>query len=107
MKIGTGGLEFDDFDFSPISGFGAGSYLLFNGDTPLIGALGANIFGIIGGTFEGKVALADGGRDIVLEVNAVPEPGTAIAALLLTGLAFTGRARRAPSAAALRLQRRA
>ena len=92
LDIGIGGLAFDDFVFTALSGFGAGTYTLFDGDTSLVGSLDsdlAHLTGSIGG-YAGTLSLADGGRDIV--INVVPEPGTLT--LLLGATALLGWRRR-------------
>lgn len=94
LNIGTGSLEFDDFAFTTGGGFGAGVYTLFDTSNSIVGSLGANLTGTIGG-FNGTLSLANGGQDIVLTVSAIPEPGTV--ALLVAGLgliAFIRRHRR-------------
>ncbi len=88
--IGTGVLEFDDFAFSAGSGFGPGTYTLFDSTQDVFGTLGSSLSGTVGG-FSATIALADTNNDIVL--NVVPEPGSAT--LLLGGLAMlAGRRRR-------------
>ncbi len=90
LKIGTGVLEFDDFNFSTLGGFVANStYVLFQGDTAIDGTLGTNISGLIG-SFAGELQFADSNTDLVLVV--VPEPGTAVSLLGGLGL-MLGRRR--------------
>jgi autotransporter-associated beta strand protein len=80
LLIGTDVLEFDDFIFTDAGGAASGTYTLFDTANPIIGTLGANVSGGLGGGFFGTLAFADGGNDLVLIV--VPEPGTGIASLL-------------------------
>lgn len=89
LTIGSGALEFDDFDFTALGGFDAGTYVLFDTSTSISGTLGTNLTGTIGG-FTGTISLADGTNDIILTV--VPEPGTAL--LGAAGLLMLARRRR-------------
>ena len=87
--IGSGVLEFDDFTFTAASGFGPGTYTLFDSTQDVFGTLGVSLSGTIG-AFTATLALGDTDNDIVL--NVVPEPGSAT--LLLGGLALLARRRR-------------
>ena len=92
LDIGTGGLAFDDFVFTALSGFGAGTYTLFEGNYSIVGSFDSNaahLTGSIGG-YLGTLGFADSGRDVVLTVT--PEPGTL--ALLLSTTALLGFRRR-------------
>ncbi len=89
LNIGSGLLNFDDFAFTPLGGFAEGDYTLFDGDTAIVGLLGASLSGPIG-LFTGEIQLANGGTDLVLHV--IPEPSTA--ALLLGSLGLLARRRR-------------
>ncbi|MHA3775168.1 beta strand repeat-containing protein [Verrucomicrobiota bacterium sgz303538] len=85
LTIGTGVLDFGDFTFTKLAGFGAGEYTLFDGTSAIIGSLdtnAANLAGSLGGGYTGKLELRDGGNDLVLVI--VPEPGSA--GMLLAGL---------------------
>jgi hypothetical protein len=88
LTIGSG-LEFDDFSFSALGGFGPGTYVLFDTSQPISGTLGGTLNGTVGG-FGATLGLGDTGNDLVLTV--VPEPGTAV--LGLTGLLLMARRRR-------------
>lgn len=78
LDLGAGVTEFDDFSFAAGSGFGVGTYTLFETSNPILGNLSGNMIGMVGG-FVSTLELADGGTDLVLTV--VPEPG-ALASLI-------------------------
>lgn len=92
LTIGSGLLEWDDFSFTALSGFGEGTYTLFATTQTISGSLGTTLTGTING-MDATISLADGGTDIILTV--VPEP----AAVLMTGAGLfcllIGRRRRA------------
>jgi len=75
LNIGTGLLEFDDFNFSSLGSFNSpGTYVLFHTDgtnSTINGTLGASLSGQIGGV-NASIQFANGNNDIVLQV--VPEP---------------------------------
>lgn len=72
LNIGTSLLEFDDFAFTPGSGFAPGIYTLFDTSNAITGILGSNLSGMIGG-FNASISMV-GSQDLILTV--VPEPGT-------------------------------
>lgn len=75
LSIGSGVLNFNDFDFTTLSGFGAGTYTLVDTSTSIVGTLGTNLTGTVGG-LDAALSLANGGQDIILTVSAIPEPST-------------------------------
>lgn len=77
LTIGSGQLGFEDFNFSTLSGFAAGTYTLFDTTTAISGSLGSNLSGAIGG-FNGTISLANSNTDLILTVAAVPEPSATI-----------------------------
>ncbi len=88
LHVGT--LEFSDFTFSTLAGFGAGTYTLIDAFA-VDGVLGANTDGMIGGLC-GTLAITGG--DVVLNVSAVPEPTTMLLVIASCGFAFAARRRR-------------
>ena len=78
LTIGT--LNFEDFQFTALSGFGAGEYILMSGWNSLSGSLGTTT-GLISGLDS---TLSIDGNSLLLTV--VPEPGTAL--LLSLGMTF-------------------
>ncbi len=70
LNLGT--LDFADFTFNALSGFGAGTYTLFDASSPISGALG-NASGAIG-DFTGTLSFDNINNDVLLTV--VPEPTT-------------------------------
>jgi autotransporter-associated beta strand protein len=89
LNIGSGVLDFSDFNFAMLSAVVPDTdYVLFDGDTPIIGTLSANISGDIGG-YTSTLQIGDNGNDLILHI---PEPGSA--ALLLGGLAMLAGRRR-------------
>ncbi len=96
LKIGSGLLNFDDFDFSFIAGLPSGmqsEFTLFDTGSPIVGTLGGSLSGQINGT-DAFISFGDGGNDIVLTVVPVPEPGTAFVGIALLGAAMGRRRRR-------------
>ena len=73
------GQQFSDFDFTPLSGFGVGTYTLIEA-----GSISGKLGNDTAGTIENLPAyLSVSGNDLVL--NVVPEPGTAML-LAVSGL---------------------
>ncbi len=91
LNIGT--LDFSDFDFTTLSGFGVGQYTLFETPNTIIGGIGTASGSI--GSFTGTLGFADTNTDLVLDVsvNVIPEP-SAIALLGLGSLLLWFRRRR-------------
>jgi hypothetical protein len=85
LKIGSGVLNFDDFTFTPVNGFGLGTYTLFDTAQTIVGSLGtgASLWGRVGGN-PAVLTLSGDGTDLLL--NVVPEPST----LALLGFGFAG-----------------
>lgn len=75
LSIGASALNFNDFSFTALGGFGAGTYTLVDTSTSIVGTLGASLTGTIG-SYTGVLSLANAGQDIVLTVTAIPEPST-------------------------------
>jgi len=84
LNIGSGLLNFADFQFTALSGFDNGVYTLFNTSSAITGSLGVALSGSIGGG-TGLISLS-GGQDLILTVSGVPEPTTGLLAVM--GLAF-------------------
>lgn len=80
LNIGSGLLEFDDFVFTNIAGFGPGTYTLFDTGNTIVGTLGSTLTGSVGG-YSATIQFANSNQDLVL--NVVPEPSTAL--LVLAG----------------------
>jgi len=85
LTIGTGVLDLNDFSFTTLSGFGAGTYTLLDA-TSVVGTLGSSLNGTIGGL---DAVLSISGNDLVLTVSAIPEPASFA---MLTGGALLGLA---------------
>lgn len=88
LVIGSGVLEFDDFDFTLLGGFAPGVYVLFDTNSAISGSLGGSLSGILGGYLS---TLSIDGNDVILTVT-VPEPSTYV--LLGAGLAALAFLRR-------------
>lgn len=89
LAIGSGALEWDDFQFTSGSLMN-GTITLIDSNTPISGTLGTTISGVLGGGFEGIIGFADGDTNLILTV--VPEPTTV--GLSLLALAGLNRRRR-------------
>lgn len=92
LNLGSGVLNFNDFAFTTLSGFGEGVYTLIDTSTTIVGTLGSNLTGTVGGL---DATLSLSGNDVILTVSSVPEP-SAFAALLgaaALGAATLGRRR--------------
>lgn len=90
LTIGSGLLEWNDFSFTALSGFGVGTYTLFSDAQAISGTLGLNVTGTIGG-LSSNIAIS--GNDLIL--NVVPEPATygLMVAGLIALLVFRRRGR--------------
>lgn len=82
LAIGSGLLEFSDFAFTPLAGFGQGTYTLFSA-AAITGSLGSETTGSINGLAS---SLQVSGNEIQLVV--VPEP--AASALIALGIGLAG-----------------
>lgn len=92
LSIGSGVLNLDDFSFTTLGGYGVGTYTLLSTSTSIVGTLGSNLTGTVGG-LNGELSIS--GNDLVLTVSAIPEPATyaALAGLGVLGLAVLRRRR--------------
>jgi hypothetical protein len=86
LEIGNGLINFDDFEFTAGSGFGAGTYTLFDSGS-ISGSLGGNLTGQIAG-LDATLLLSGN----TMQLSVVPEPSTV--ALAVVGLASLALARR-------------
>lgn len=87
LTIGDGTLDLADFSFTALAGFGEGTYTLFSAQATIVGTLGANLTGTLGG-YAITLALANDNRDIMLISSAIPEPS--VYALLCGALTLAG-----------------
>jgi autotransporter-associated beta strand protein len=79
------GQQFSDFNFTALSGFGAGIYTLIDAAV-ISGSLGDNLSGAIGAY---TASLSISGNDLVL--NVVPEPGTWLVLAMAFLAIFVGK----------------
>lgn len=85
LNVGSN-LSAADFTFNQVTGFGTGTYTLFDSNTAITGTVDSSSFTL--GGFSAQLLLADSGTNVVLSV--VPEPSAA----LLGGLGALGLLRR-------------
>lgn len=74
LDVGAGLINFSNFNFTPLAGFGPGTYVLFDGGftTTFAGTLGSSLNGTIDGL---DATLGQSGSNVLLTVAAaVPEP---------------------------------
>lgn len=91
LSIGSGVLDFNDFSFTALSGFGAGVYTLIDTSTSIVGTLGSNLTGTVAGL---DAVLSLSGNDVILTVTAIPEPSTFAALLGTSALGAAALSRR-------------
>lgn len=75
LSIGSGVLEFNDFNFTTLGSFGVGTYTLLDTTQSIVGTLGSSLTGTIGG-LSAVLSLANSNQDLILTVSAIPEPAT-------------------------------
>lgn len=93
LTLGAGALNFADFSFGTLGGFGGGVYTLIDTNTSIVGTLGSNLTGTIGG-LASEISIS--GNDLILTVtSSIPEPSTYALAggVLALGAAFSRRRR--------------
>lgn len=83
LNIGAGGLEFDDFAFTALGGFGPGTYTLFDTSNLVAGSLGTSVTGTIAGN-GATLFISGDGQDV--QLNVVPEPSALLS--LVGGVAM-------------------
>lgn len=89
LALGEGVINFDAFTFTPVEGFGLGTYDLFAASS-LTGSLGASHNGQIGG-FDAMLLVSGGS----LQLQVVPEPSAFLLAIVGMGAALLVWRRRA------------
>ncbi len=92
LDIGSGVLEFDDFDFTVFNGVTTGTYVLFDTSETIAGSFGLTTSGSINAFVSGSISFANSNQDIVLTVAVAPEP-TSAAVLVLASSALMARRR--------------
>jgi len=95
LTIGSGVLDLSDFSFVALGGYGEGTYTLFDTSTSIVGTLGTNLTGTVGG-MAATLSLANSNQDIILTVTAIPEPSlyaSIFGALSLLGVIVVRRRR--------------
>lgn len=93
LTIGT--LDLADFDFTALTGFGTGTYTLFDTSQTVVGSFGTNLTGTLDG-YDITLAFANANQDIVLIVSAIPEPSAyavILGSLILAGVVARRRRR--------------
>ena len=73
LNIGSGVLNFDDFNFNALAGLQAGTYTLFQTPNPINGTLGPNLTGVLGG-YNATLAMNGNNLQLTLTVPAHPLP---------------------------------
>lgn len=91
LNIGSGLLEWDDFQFTPGTITNGSVITLIDSTNTITGTLGSSVSGSLPGGLTGILQLDDANTNLVLRV--VPEPGSAILATL-SALAIASRRRR-------------
>jgi autotransporter-associated beta strand protein len=86
LNVGT--LDFADFSFNTVSGFGGGSYVLFDASSSITGTIGT-ASGTIGG-LAATLSIDSVNNNVLLTV--VPEPNSVV--LMASGVCLLGFARR-------------
>lgn len=91
LSIGSGLLNFNDFNFTALEGFDNGVYTLLDTSTSIAGTLGSSLSGVIAGR---SAVLSTDGQDIFLTVTAIPEPSTYAVLFGVMALGSAGLRRR-------------
>lgn len=90
LNVGT--LDAADFTFTTVSGFGVGTYVLFDASSTIAGSIGTATVNF-GGGLTGTLSIDSINNDVLLTV--VPEPSVAaLAALGVVGVCVRRRTRR-------------
>lgn len=91
LSIGSGALNFNDFSFNLLAGFGEGVYTLLDTSSSISGTLGSSLSGTIGGM---DAVLSSNGQDIFLTVTTASIPESSSTAAIFGLLAIVGTAAR-------------